>query len=80
MGRQLDLWGTEETSSNDIVSTTRRGISARMDDPYLNDHDRWVLRQFGRFLSGLAPEPDPRAPRICAREHAHRSPIGARPR
>ncbi len=44
----------------DIVSITRRGVSARLSDPYLTDHDRWVLQQFRRFLGGIAPEPDPR--------------------
>ena len=44
----------------DIVSITRRGVSERLSDPYLTDHDRWVLRQFCRFLGGIVPEPDPR--------------------
>jgi len=39
---------------------TRRGVIERLADPYLTDHDRWVLRQFAHFLSGRAPEPDPR--------------------
>ena len=38
---------------------TRRGVVERLADPYLTEHDRWVLRQFARFLSGRAPEPDP---------------------
>jgi hypothetical protein len=62
---------SERGDAEDIASATSRGISQRLSDPHLTDHDRWVLRQFGRFLSGIAPEPDPRAPRICAREHAH---------
>jgi hypothetical protein len=61
-------WCQEE-----VVSVTRRGISERLSDPYLTAHDRWVLRQFGRFLSGSAPEPDPRAVSICEREHPHRT-------
>ena len=65
-------------SQEEIVSATRRGISERLADPYLTAHDRWVLRQFGRFLSGTAPEPDPRAVRICEREHAHRAQGDAR--
>ena len=44
-----------------IVRATRHSISERLSDPYLTEHDRMVLRQFGRFLSGIAPEPDPRA-------------------
>jgi len=39
---------------------TRRGIIERLADPYLTDHDRWVLGQFERFFSGRAPEPDRR--------------------
>lgn len=66
-------WCQEE-----IVSDTRRGISERLSDPYLTAHDRWVLRQFGRFLSGIAPEPDPRAVRICEQEHPHRTQRDAR--
>ena len=39
---------------------TREGVVARLADPYLTEHDRWVLRQFARFLGGRAPAPDPR--------------------
>ncbi|MEX1296130.1 MAG: hypothetical protein AB1Z67_08160 [Candidatus Limnocylindrales bacterium] len=49
-----------------IVFATRESIVERLADPYLTDHDRWVLRQFGRFLSGIAPEPDRRVGRIEA--------------
>lgn len=80
MSRQLDHAGIGGTSADDIVGRTRRGVFARLKDPHLNDHDRWVLHQFGRFLSGVAPEPDPRASRICTLEHAHRPGIGAQPR
>ena len=37
-------------------------LRERLADPYLTDRDRWIPRQFTRFLSGLAPEPDPREP------------------
>ena len=40
-----------------------QGVIERLGDPYLTEHDRWVLRQFAQFLSGVAPEPDPRARR-----------------
>ncbi len=40
--------------------TTRRGVVERLADPYLTEHDRWVLHQFARFLGGQTPEPDPR--------------------
>jgi hypothetical protein len=43
--------------------TTRSGIIERMADPYLTDHDRWVLQQFARFLDGSTPDPDPRVER-----------------
>ncbi len=39
---------------------TRRGVVERLADPYLTDHDRWVLGQFVRFLDGQTPDPDPR--------------------
>jgi hypothetical protein len=52
----------------DILSATRRGVSERLSDPYLTDHDRWVLGQFRRFLGGMVPEPDPRSPGIGERE------------
>ena len=61
----------------DIVAT-RRSVSERLSDPYLTDHDRWVLRQFGRFLSGVAPEPDPRVVRIDSRQQLQRSRVPAR--
>lgn len=41
-------------------NTTREGVIERLTDPYLTEHDRWVLRQFAQFLSGVAPDPDPR--------------------
>jgi len=44
----------------DIVLATHRGVIERLADPYLTDHDRWVLGQFARFLSGETPDPDPR--------------------
>ena len=53
----------------DIVSITRRGVSARLSDPYLTDHDRWVLQQFCRFLGGIVPEPDPRGSQAGAGRH-----------
>jgi len=50
------------------VEATRRDVIARLTDPYLTDHDRWVLGQFASFLGGQAPGPDPRvAPRLIER-------------
>ena len=46
--------------AEDPCLATHRGIVERLADPYLTDHDRWVLGQFARFLEGQAPEPDPR--------------------
>ena len=51
-------------AAEDMITSTRRGVIERMADPYLTDHDRWVLRQFAYFLSGLTPDPDPRAARV----------------
>ena len=47
--------------ADDMVASTRRGVIERMADPYLTDHDRWVLRQFANFLSRLTPDPYPRS-------------------
>ena len=73
MSSQSNVSGRNGWSQEEVVSLTRRTISKRLPDPYLTAHDRWVLRQFGRFLSGIAPEPDPRAVHICEREHLHRT-------
>jgi len=56
---------TQATDSRhrETYAITHRGVMARLADPYLTDHDRWVLGQFARFLSGRAPGPDPRAVR-----------------
>jgi hypothetical protein len=51
---------TAGMAETDPVAVTQQGIVERLADPYLTDHDRWVLRQFARFLGGVAPEPDPR--------------------
>jgi hypothetical protein len=45
------------------LDATRQGLTDRLDDPYLTEHDRWVLRQFASFLGGVTPGPDPRARR-----------------
>ena len=39
----------------DQHATVQRALVARLADPYLTDHDRWVLCQFATFLSGIAP-------------------------
>ena len=57
MTAQSDAFGITDGASEDIVAVTRRGVIERMADPYLTDHDRWVLRQFAHFLSGLTPDP-----------------------
>ena len=57
-GLQVTGFGVERE-----LLVTRRGVIERLADPYLTDHDRWVLGQFSRFLSGKAPHPDPRATR-----------------
>lgn len=52
-----------DPSAEDTRAITQRGVLERLADPYLTDHDRWVLGQFARFLAGEAPGPDPRAAR-----------------
>jgi hypothetical protein len=60
MSAQLELDGIPGRTGEDALSATRRGIIERLADPYLTEHDRWVLRQFAQFLSGVTPGPDPR--------------------
>ena len=67
MDAQPNTTGSNTTRSDAVFASdkqmrvTRYGVIERLADPYLTDHDRWVLRQFARFLSGKAPDPDPRA-------------------
>ena len=61
MDEQHETVGVESQNVEDARLQTRRGVIERLADPYLTDHDRWVLGQFARFLDGLAPGPDPRA-------------------
>jgi hypothetical protein len=62
-----------EGQLEDCYRVTRDGIIERLTDPYLTEHDRWVLHQFARFLAGQVPDPDPRvtprrpAPRLLTR-------------
>ena len=58
-------------TAEDDLTSTRRSIIERMTDPYLTEHDRWVLRQFARFLGGVAPEPDLRAVRVRTERPLH---------
>jgi hypothetical protein len=57
--------------SDDDLAVTRLGLVERLGDPYLTDHDRWVLRQFAQFLAGVAPGPDPRVVRARATRPLH---------
>ena len=68
MSIQPSSSGNDGRGGEDILSATRRGVSERLSDPYLTDHDRWVLGQFRRFLGGMVPEPDHRAPGMGDRE------------
>ena len=56
---------------DDALAVTRLGVVERLADPYLTDHDRWVLRQFAQFLAGVAPAPDPRVVRARATRPLH---------
>lgn len=49
------------------LTVTRLGVVARLADPYLTDHDRWVLGQFARFLAGMTAAPDQRVARAPRR-------------
>ena len=61
MDVQHDIDRGDPQRVEDARLLTRRGVVERLTDPYLTDHDRWVLGQFARFLDGHAPDPDPRA-------------------
>jgi hypothetical protein len=65
MSVPTDALRVSEFRIKDAYRVTQRGVTERLADPYLTDHDRWVLGQFARFLSG----PDARARhsrRACA--------------
>jgi hypothetical protein len=64
MSGQPDILQVIDQRHQETIVTTQRGVVARLADPYLTDHDRWVLRQFARFLGGRAPGPDPRVVRM----------------
>jgi hypothetical protein len=53
----------------ETIALTQSGVVARLADPYLTEHDRWVLRQFARFLGGGTPDPDPRVVRVRSIRH-----------
>mgnify|MGYP001816677419 FL=1 len=77
MSSQPDDPGSDGRGDDELVSATRRSVSERLADPYLTDHDRWVLRQFGRFLSGITPEPRTRTLRITDPRPLERHPADA---
>jgi len=61
MTAQSDAFEVTDRACEDALTATRRGVTERMADPYLTDHDRWVLRQFANFLGRLTPDPYPRS-------------------
>jgi hypothetical protein len=61
MAAQSDALEVTDGACEDTLTATRRGVMERMADPYLTDHDRWVLRQFANFLGRLTPDPYPRS-------------------
>jgi hypothetical protein len=46
---------------HELMVSARGSVAARMSDPYLTDHDRWVLQRFGDFLAAVTLAPDRRA-------------------
>lgn len=64
MSAPSDALRVNDHQGEDLLALTRRGLIERLADPYLNDHDRWVLRQFAAFFGGVTPEPDPRVVRV----------------
>ena len=68
MDAQHDTRRGDLQQLEDARRLTRRGVLERLTDPYLTEHDRWVLEQFARFLDGRAPGPDPRAVPVRPRE------------
>jgi hypothetical protein len=68
MSGPSDAFRTTDRATQDMIASTRRGVVERMADPYLTDHDRWVLRQFAYFLNGVTPDPDPRLARVRSEE------------
>lgn len=67
MDEQHETVGVDPQHAEDARLQTQRGVVERLADPYLTDHDRWVLGQFARFLGGLAPAPDPRTTLVRSR-------------
>lgn len=63
MDQQPHGGAAADTGARAALDLTRQGVADRLADPYLTEHDRWVLRQFASFLGGVAPNPDPRARR-----------------
>ena len=64
MSGPSDAFPATTRATADMIVSTRRDVVERIADPYLTDHDRWVLRQFAAFLSGATPDPDPRSARV----------------
>jgi hypothetical protein len=58
--------GLDGTARDPSLAATHRHVIDRLADPYLTDHDRWVLGQFASFLDGKTPDPDPRVTRTPA--------------
>lgn len=72
--------GPDDQALHELFGSTRLGVVERLADPYLTSHDRWVLRQFAMFLSGVAPEPDLRGLRVTERKLPVRPRLGFRHR
>ena len=69
-------WHRPQPLLRQLLATTRRDIADRIGDPYLTDHDRWVLGQFQVFLGGSTPGPDPRVTRPQSTTTLRRARLG----
>lgn len=50
---------SRRTDDKATIDAIRRDLAERLTDPCMTEQDRFVLRQFAKFLSGVAPDPRP---------------------
>lgn len=79
MSQQVNAVGRDRSLAEHF-RVTREDVLERMADPFLTDHDRWVLGQFASFLGGRVPDPDPRVASLVAARQAPIRPLYGRVR